>query len=1780
MPKPLIQLESPTDDSDSPIRAGYLCDTSTPIETSFFRGDNCRPKQAFEDGIKARGTNTDLWRHANPVDEYFFGDSAYVSTSTSPEIAKEFPKNTSLKKLYLYDIRSARNPINIVEILMPDAGIKIDYESFFIYAQEQERVFSQKIHPWEIRGAWEVEATTIMTEDPVTFYRKFPFLPPEAVQDLCYEQQRTITKQFYFNRYYEQPYSQHGAFKVVTVAGALLTGASLALDVAGLCRVHKQDTIIGNYDKTHREGTRIVGSWMGAFTMGATCAENAAIWCSPFGPVGSATCGFLGGIGGSVLGYYGGSTLATRIFDLYTSDRDKRNNRISSFAHSSGITHTLSLEQFVHAGAARKKQTIILLNGPDPLYEMFHGSPPYYGFKSQNPNADVIPIGNGKTLLTDQDINQLHHTIRTSKNPVTLVIDGHGEYFRGQHYIWLKEDEDAGEVTTKATNSNKLFRDISDDLQGRSIDVLFMPCEGGTVNKSIRKILPKNSRFVSLSSQGHGTSGFTTANFYNKLCHVSLSSSGNSVNSEKLLLNYLSNYSASSEYPTLVVTMNNNSYTHDDLFNELSTRIGTKFSSEEESVIYKLLRDYTDYQRIGDILSKIENYRADKKLFKLTTKEMGLALAISQAASKKSVSEEKVNRVRQYLSKDGWRSALPTYFDHVKKTGTPMQSQKTTTPKSSENSEADSLYKEVHALASSYSSEPVGQSYGEELQKGRKKFQETLSQAEHQNPDETRDIENKLEKLGVSVDDKLKELLKENGTIRQQLNTVYTYINAKAAREKQKENVQGVMDAAGFVGELGRYLGNQDVYRMGTLAQAGIKIANNLTALQGALSLSSLTSISGIGMSVLSILGAFAEQGPNINQIMLDAIQSIALQLESLRREMHERLDKIDSRLIEINLRIISGFCDMQHQHKTMIDMLKDIRDNLRKEQDEVKNILSTLNREINNISDMQNTLGRQQRLGEIFKIINQATGIHTLDAKDFKKLYSDLISEISTLHASDTLLVGKKSADPVSVVDHLEKDKSNLFAAEFNINALCNCVTSNTEGLINPAVFSWQLMGMMALMKRFYEQKERPTNLISHPELKALGNAAEIGEKTERLSKSLRKEDILLRLHQDYLKAGQALSNQLKKYVAEEEKRVTKELNQACAQSVEYSRGVEEENNNQNSSVFDTFKEQEIPINPTADKRAFTGLSYNHHNNFGKAPGYSFTAEASYVKSSITDYVAKGKQSIAEKSGSYVKQARSQLGKYNSQFNYFSASKLELHYHYAFTFPQKKGDPILPLPTNYRISIPPTIQKAEWPGGGHVSFQYRTEELEEKEAKIKDNTKKQNFILEAFFITDTQKYLISRLVTPYEPGIYSNDNGYDLCLMPNNIKNDIKPEQCKLYLRERNNRIAYTVTTPKGEIVRDIELASPPAPKPFTLDSLNKLKEQIIEVTSKAGHTHDNRIEALWWWWVGGKYCRGGEQTLTEVHRAPPTSQHNYWTQEAYIPKTTEYPGKCDEIKLNKSQLHGAKEEIFITEKSDFIQQLKQKVNAKQKEFKDNLVDKLKKEIANNTESALGKAFIAYSYTFYMLKSALSIAFGEANLNKIESLKYFYDATVPSNRSNFLSFLASNRNADFSFIELFDKNLKTIDQLSDGLKKISTATLDDSYLTVVLKTLKDLINWYKLRAVDENQLCSSRSVQEMRETQLEIFECMTRALLSCGSDVQNQVLNKTLKEMSKKGRTAPSNIFSLLQPSSDSKSMETDFKHSASALSFAGYFSLPNQQQTPQPTPYPTPQPLSQLRK
>ncbi len=111
-------------------------------DPSLFRGDGRNPDQIFNDGFHARGDNYDLRNHASQN-----ANSGYVSTSTNPNIAREFAEYNDG---YVYTINNQSSGINVNNSLQKNSP----------YPHEHEIAVPNKIPPEDIKGARKVDENT------------------------------------------------------------------------------------------------------------------------------------------------------------------------------------------------------------------------------------------------------------------------------------------------------------------------------------------------------------------------------------------------------------------------------------------------------------------------------------------------------------------------------------------------------------------------------------------------------------------------------------------------------------------------------------------------------------------------------------------------------------------------------------------------------------------------------------------------------------------------------------------------------------------------------------------------------------------------------------------------------------------------------------------------------------------------------------------------------------------------------------------------------------------------------------------------------------------------------------------------------------------------------------------------------------------------------------------------------------------------------------------------------------------------------------------------------------------------------------------------------------------------------------------------------------------------------------------------------------------------------------------------------------------------------------
>lgn len=288
-----------------PTRAGFTLGNDPTIKPPLYRGDARGYSGIFDEGFIARGININLLLHAMTPGEDYLIDSAYISTSTSREIAATFPKEipSGVNHAYVYEINTKRPAIDVAEKLAPMVSQgKIDPEDFEIYKiGDKERAFLKRVYSHEIKGGWKVDITHL-----------------EQLDGLSPKYTHTIRDQFIPNPNFIPPaYPEQKFWNAGRALGYGLTGIGMTLDGMSFYHEIELSQKTGNYDNTYREGSRIIGGWTGAWAVGTSMAEIGVACCAPIAPpIGSTVCGFVGGLVGSVSGYYSGSTIATLIYDV------------------------------------------------------------------------------------------------------------------------------------------------------------------------------------------------------------------------------------------------------------------------------------------------------------------------------------------------------------------------------------------------------------------------------------------------------------------------------------------------------------------------------------------------------------------------------------------------------------------------------------------------------------------------------------------------------------------------------------------------------------------------------------------------------------------------------------------------------------------------------------------------------------------------------------------------------------------------------------------------------------------------------------------------------------------------------------------------------------------------------------------------------------------------------------------------------------------------------------------------------------------------------------------------------------------------------------------------------------------------------------------------------------------------------------------------------------------------------------------------------------------------
>ena len=260
-------------------------------ETAFlYRGTGRSPTKVFAQGFSARGDNLDLSNHIVGL-SHTMDQSAYISTSASKRIASTYPKFSRRNDHFLYEINYQPESVDIAR------EPKIHSNSLPLISIEKEIAVPFKIEPQDIKGAW-----------PIDRHHGF------NMEDILYNHEDGVKNTFIENPHYQPPKSVL-MMQTVKSLGHAATAVGAVIDGVSLFNSYLDSLKYDDYHIFGQESARVAGGWTGAFAVGNQFARASAAVCTPFGFYGPPVCGVVGGVTGSVLGYMGGSSLATDAYD-------------------------------------------------------------------------------------------------------------------------------------------------------------------------------------------------------------------------------------------------------------------------------------------------------------------------------------------------------------------------------------------------------------------------------------------------------------------------------------------------------------------------------------------------------------------------------------------------------------------------------------------------------------------------------------------------------------------------------------------------------------------------------------------------------------------------------------------------------------------------------------------------------------------------------------------------------------------------------------------------------------------------------------------------------------------------------------------------------------------------------------------------------------------------------------------------------------------------------------------------------------------------------------------------------------------------------------------------------------------------------------------------------------------------------------------------------------------------------------------------------------------------
>lgn len=473
-----------------------------------------------------------------------------------------------------------------------------------------------------------------------------------------------------------------------------------------------------------------------------------------------------------------------------------------------------------------------------------------------------------------------------------------------------------------------------------------------------------------------------------------------------------------------------------------------------------------------------------------------------------------------------------------------------------------------------------------QLLNGQKRFTDVIDNQTGENKLNFNEIKEKLEKLGVNVDDKLEKVLSTNGEVHNNINTIYDYVLEQQEKEQEKgqqekeeeqnriQDIQGVMSSFGFVGALGSYLNNDKICKIGVVGQSLTTIHNSMTImskLDVVYSLANLSNFANIGMAVLSMASLFKSKGPNESQMILKAIQQISQQLFTMRKEMHERFDRIEEIMGKMFTLLISEFSEVHISNYRIERMLEIISHKIEMSEELLRSSLVKISSQLVEMGNLTTIAERQKIISSLSEKIGFITGPHSIGLEKFKELFNQLRLEACENSRNNIFLVGNRNSSiPEQVRSFLQSPDPSC-----NIALVQFAVIPNTRDVsANPQVWAWASLAFMLLVEMRYKINGTGRR-ISKAEWEEIAKFIQVGTITQQFLNHLNNEifrdgvnDMIIEAENEY----NALVIQFQK---DEESNLSKEI---IAQ-------WEKEFDKSDKPYRDIYEQAIIPVNPDAAK-------------------------------------------------------------------------------------------------------------------------------------------------------------------------------------------------------------------------------------------------------------------------------------------------------------------------------------------------------------------------------------------------------------------------------------------------------------------------------------------------------------------------------------------------------------------------------------------------------------------